>query len=181
MPVASGQTPGSTTPAPASSGQPSLGGLNFGVGIALTGDVGDNEVVREAAVVNGIVRVTDEDDHQVRIMFETHYFFPQNYTMPLLNKEARTWGFGPFIAFQPGEDQIITSVGMGVMLGFKRSANDNGAGDSFNMGLGVFVEPNSQILGEGLRANEPLPEGETEIRYKEESQVSWGVITSFSF
>ena len=159
-----------------------LDGFKFGVGIALTSDTGSKEVVRSADVFNGVVRVLDEDDQQVRVMFESHYFFTPDTELPLLGSKKDTWGVGPFIAFQAGEDQIISSVGLGMMIGFKRDADATSkAGDAFNIGLGVFIEPNSQVLGDGIVANQPLPAGETAVRYKEESQVSWGILTSFSF
>lgn len=157
-----------------------LDGFKFGVGIALTTDTGSEAVVRNADVFNGVVRVLDEDDQQVRVMFESHFFLTPDMPLPLAGNPADEWGFGPFIAFQAGEEQIISSIGLGVMLGFKRDKNTD-AGDSFNIGLGIFVEPNSQILGDGIIANQPLPAGETEVRYKEEAQVSWGILTSFSF
>jgi hypothetical protein len=52
---------------------------------------------------------------------------------------------------------------------------------SWNFGVGFSVNPNAQTLGDGIIPNQPLPAGETSIRYK--TQPLYGVIlvSSFSF
>lgn len=151
-------------------------GLKLGVGLSLTIDFGGIERVSEAEVVNGIVRVTDEDDARARVMLESHYFFAP--TGRFLGVNERDWGTGPFVAVQPGTDEIIEAAAMGVMVGFRRPGTID---QSFNIGFGVSVDPNTRVLGSGLRAGEPLPAGETAIRYREESQYGWVILTSFSF
>ncbi|BBJ22873.1 hypothetical protein W01_08000 [Candidatus Nitrotoga sp. AM1P] len=49
------------------------------------------------------------------------------------------------------------------------------------VGIGAVTDPNVKVPGAGIAKNQPLPTGESEIRYKEMSQ--WGVLilTSFSF
>lgn len=71
---------------------------------------------------------------------------------------------------------MIQAAALGVMVGFRRANNQ-----SFNLGIGIAVDPSTRVLGEGLRANQPLPAGETEIRFKEESQYGLVLLTSFSF
>ena len=93
---------------------------------------------------------------------------------------------GPFIALQPGSNNIIESVGVGWMFGFKRTAVLKGTeplpvGDSFNIGVGALLDIKQKVLGDGIRANEPLPAGETDIRYRETSQIGAVVIFSYSF
>lgn len=156
-------------------------GLGFGVGLSLTVDTGSNDRVKSASLVNGIVRVQDEDNAIARIMFESHYFFDPKGAMPITGVESTRWGYGPFIAVQSGSDDIIDSIGLGFMLGFKRRDADDTDTSSWNIGIGYVVDPNAQILGDGVKANSALPNGETEIRFKEKAQGGLLLITSFSW
>jgi hypothetical protein len=72
------------------------------------------------------------------------------------------------------------------MIGFKRSsiiapdlARDRG--DSFNIGIGVMVNPNSQVLGDGIQKNQPLPTGETTVRLRKTTEMGYLVTFSYSF
>lgn len=157
-------------------GRQKFGGLEFGVGISFTLDVGKTDRIREAELVNGIVRVKDEDNGRARIMLESHYFFKPEATP--FGLEKGDFGWGPFMALQPGTDNIIEAVALGAMMGFRRP----GAGsESFNLGLGVVVDPNTRVLGDAIIANEALPTGETAIRYKEEMQTGMLLLASFGF
>jgi len=155
-------------------------GLFFGVGISLTIDTGSSDRVESASVVNGIVRVTDENNAVARIMLESHYFFKAKSKILGLF-DVGPYGHGPFIALQPGTDEIIEAAGLGWMWGFKRASASAESSDSWNLGIGFIVDPNVQVLGDGVYANQPLPPGETEIRYKEEAQYGILIVTSFSF
>ena len=156
-------------------------GINFGIGLSLTLDTGDNDRIDSAELDEaGIVRVSKDQNDIARIMLETHYFFkPNSDGRSFLGMaEAGSWGHGPFVALQPGTDEIIEAIGLGWMVGFKRSEDGN---DSWNLGWGYVVDPNVQILGEGVKANELLPAGETQIRFKETSQGGLLLIVSFTF
>ena len=118
-------------------------GLDLGVGLSLTLDLGDNDRVDDAEIVDGIVRVSDENNARARIMLESHYFFPGKGSFFGIVQEGN-WGIGPFIAVQPGSDDIIDAIRGGLMLGFRRADNGN---SSWNFGLGVVVDPNVKILG----------------------------------
>lgn len=159
-----------------------FGGLEFGVGLSFTADVGTSDRVSDAELVNGIVRVKDENNGIARIMLESHYLFTPNRTS-LFGVPAGRWGHGPFVAIQPGTDDIIQAIGAGWMIGFRRPAPATGedTGQSFNIGFGVVVDPNTRILGDGIVANQPLPAGETAIRYTEEMQIGALLLFSFSF
>lgn len=149
-------------------------GINFGVGLTLTLDTGSHERVDNAEIADGVVRVTEESNDVPRIMLETHYFFMPETNF--LGKKTKEWGVGPFVGIQNGSDEIIQAIGAGVMVGFRKSEE---AEDSFNIGVGFVVDPSVQILGDGIEENEPLPAGETQIRYKETSQ--WGVLLVVSY
>jgi hypothetical protein len=152
-------------------------GLGFGVGISLTVDIGSTDRVESATVVNGIVRVTDENNDLPRVMLESHYFFLGKGKFGSLTENQ--WGLGPFLALQPGSNNIVEAVAFGLMVGLKRPSQSKESTASWNLGLGFVVDPHVQVLGDGIHENQPLPPGETEIRYKQESQ--WGALIIFSF
>jgi hypothetical protein len=169
-----------------------FGGVDFGVGVSFTLDVGETDRVSEAEVVNNIVRVKDQDNGRARIMLELHHFFtPEGNILGRVNDvedehggrlpledQQKEWGIGPFIAIQPGTDDIIEAVAAGLMMGFRY---DTASSQSFNLGLGWVVDPNTRVLGEGIIANEPLPTGEPAIRYRETMQNGLLILASFGF
>jgi len=106
-------------------------GINFGVGVSLTVDTGNNDRVESASLDQaGIVRVSRDQNDIARIMLETHYFFqPKNKLFGIVD------GHGPFVALQPGTDEIIEAIGLGWMVGFKRG--EAGTNDSWNFGVGL--------------------------------------------
>jgi|GEM_PF-1265436 len=152
-------------------------GISFGVGASLTIDIGNEDRVESATAVNGIVRVEKSKNSIPRVILESHYFFlPDWKFLGLVEKQY--WGWGPFLALQPGSNDIIDAIGWGIMVGFRRNLEST---VSWNFGCGMIVDPNAKILGNGIVADKPLPAGETQVRYEERSQ--WGVllISSFSF
>lgn len=177
-------------------GTQNFAGLNFGIGISATYDLGQNDRVSEATLVGappGIVRVTNQDNVRARIMLESHYFFtppgarafwffgPRNPRFDEMRADGTPqptkWGIGPFVALQPGTENIIEAIGMGLMVGFRRGDS----GDSFNIGVGAAFDPNTRTLGDGVIAGQPLPAGETDIRYLEQEQFGLLFLSSYSF
>ncbi|MCP3933077.1 MAG: hypothetical protein GY705_28740 [Bacteroidetes bacterium] len=166
---------------PAISAERKFAGINFGVGISLTYDLGSNDRVESASLdENNIVRVSEDKNAIARVVLESHYFFePKNDGRSFLGlTPAGKWGHGPFIALQPGTDEIIEAIGFGWMAGFLRSKEGS---DSWNLGLGYIIDPSVKILGDGVEENQALPDGETEIRFKETSQGGLFLLVSFSF
>jgi len=176
----------------AKDGDRSLGGIKFGAGIGFTYDLGSNDRVKAATVANGIVRVTEEDNVRARLLLESHYFFLPNATF--FGLQPNDWGIGPFIALQGGPEDIVQGVGGGLMIGLKRVRTDPDSrggelkstsadvdGSSFNLGFGVFYDLGVQTLGDGILANQPLPPGETEIRFAKRSQSGFIILSSFAF
>ncbi|MDP1028202.1 hypothetical protein Q5H91_13340 [Sphingomonas sp. KR1UV-12] len=143
--------------------------FKLGAGLSFTLDVGKLDRISEAVIVDGKVRVTHQNNGRARIMLEGHHFFASN--------SAKT-GVGPFIAVQPGSSEIIEAIGMGVMIGFRHNTKST---QSFNIGVGIVLDPNTRVLGDGFRENQPPPGNETEVRYRETLQTGILVLTSFSF
>ena len=155
-------------------------GLDFGIGLSFTRDIGIRDRVATASLVDGLVRIDDENNDRARVMLESHYFFtPGVGTAVAYGEKVKLarWGIGPFVALQPGTDEVIEAIGMGVMVGFRRGDSDQ----SFNLGVGYVVDPNTRVLGDGIVKDKPLPGGETEIRFKDVAQSGWLILTSFSF
>lgn len=162
----------------------------FGVAVTYTQDLGKHDRVKNAQVVNGIVRVTEDNNALPRIMLETHYFFkPSGKLFGLFDSvkntdQTKVWGHGPFVGIQPGSQNIIEAVAIGWMVGFRRPDPENGsltANSSFNLGIGFVVDPKVQVLGDGVTRNQALPVGETQVRFKDSAQYGLLIMSSFSF
>jgi hypothetical protein len=178
--------PAETTPPPETISPLRFGGISLGVGLSLTHDTGKNDRITRADLVNGIVRVEEQRNDLARFMFEAHYFFTPNFK--LFGVDPYAWGTGPFVAIEPGADnKVINAIGLGWMIGFRTWTYDWAThlktwnNTSWNIGVGFAVDPTSKILGDGIRANQPLPPGETAIRLKDTSQGGIMIITSFAF
>ena len=173
------------------------GGLGWGIGVATNFDIGGRRV-GTADIVNNLVRVKDASSNVgVSFVLEAHYFL-RDYQFKFGNSNCEVGTFnyynctevahGPFVALEvgggssakPGADGIISALAMGWMVGLRHPSTDNDY-SSWNFGLGLRVTPNSQVLGDGVIANQPLPAGETVIRYKTEPRYGVMLMSSFSF
>lgn len=181
-----------------SDGKTKFGGLEFGIGLGFTTDLGRRDRIGKAELINNAVRVTDSENTRARLLLESHYFFTptnanggyaewlgiRNYsdevdsTGVITRRGVKNWGVGPFIALQAGEGELVQAVGAGLMFGLRRPGDGSG---SFNLGVGVLYDMNVRTLGDGIVENQPLPAGETEIRYKERSQSGLMILSSYSF
>lgn len=164
-------------------------GAGFGSGIALVIGLGEKQRVKDAEVVNNVVRVKSDSTTTPRILLNLHYFFSdacdggagkfcveQGVDAGGRRILVPMRGWGPFVAVQPGSDQTVAAVGGGVLFGWRRAVDKP---DSFNVGAGVLADQNVRTLGDGIYANQALPAGETQIRYKESTR--WGVILMASW
>jgi hypothetical protein len=101
---------------------------------------------------------------------------------------------GPFVAIEIGGGSAATPSGNGPITGYalgwmvglhhpKFDANGKEVPDntSWNLGLGLRIDPKAQVLGDGFVANQPPPAGETAIRYKTEPRLGIMLMSSFSF
>lgn len=179
-PAVAASADAATKEAAADASNSKFAGLDFGVGLSFTRDDGKRDRIASASLVNGIVRVDDENNDRARVMLESHYFFTPKANFGLFGDNSgdiKHVGVGPFVALQPGTDEIIEAIGMGLMVGFRRGDS----GQSFNLGFGYVIDPNTRVLGDGLKGDQPLPAGETEIRFKDASQGGFLILSSFSF
>lgn len=144
------------TAAEAESSNREFAGFSFGVGFSLTLDTGTNRRVDDAAIdANGIVRVNKSNNTPARVILESHYFFPMEKLRNTTDLLTRGWG--PFLALQPGDKEVVNAIGFGIMFGFRRSGDSSA--QSFNIGIGYVVDPSAKILGEEFVENKPAPTG----------------------
>lgn len=172
------------------------GGLGWGIGIATNFDIGGARAVN-ASVVNNIVRVSDASSNvNVGFVLEAHYFirdylfgFPRGACAGNSGTiNCTQLAHGPFIAIEiggggsatPAANGPITGYAIGWMVGMRHPGLAPTANTSWNIGVGLRVDPKAQVLGDGLIANQPLPAGDA-IRYKTAPRYGLMVLSSFSF
>ena len=157
--------------------------------MSFTIDTGKHDRVDSASIdANGIVRVDKTSNGIARVMLEAHYFFSPSKPDPKTAKSQNptriyaNWGMGPFVSVQPGSDEIINALGIGVMLGFRYSDTGN---QSFNLGFGLSVDPNTKVLGDEFVDGKPAPVGPDNkplpIRYVNREQAGFLMLASFSW
>lgn len=151
--------------------------LGLGLGVGYAWGRGPDRV-EEAEVVNGVVRVQRSKTDGPRLFFEAHRF--------LWTFNNHNHGLGPFVSIQTGADDALSSWGVGLMFGAREKATQNkgvaqSTSNSWNLGVGYLWDDDVQLLGDGIVANEPLPSGETEIRFKRTSVGSVFMMFSRKF
>jgi hypothetical protein len=96
-----------------------FGGLTFGVGVALSENIQNRSRIASAAVVNGVVRVSQVADAAAGLVLESHYFFVPRIDLPLFGVPAYDWGYGPFVAIvadTTGGNNVISAYALGWMI-----------------------------------------------------------------
>jgi len=171
-------------------------GLGFGIGIAADFDIGGKRVVH-ADAINNIVRVTDVTSNvDVSFVLEAHYFI-RDWLLPGKGRADPYCKFfcmmdvatGPFVALEinGGSSATLGAVSgpisgyaLGWMVGLRHLDNPN-PHSSWNFGVGLRIDPKTQVLGDGFVPNQPLPPGETAIRYRQEPRAGIMLLSSFSW
>lgn len=149
-------------------------GWGFGAGLSFSKDRGRRDPVEEAIIdEQGIVRISKRRSSIARIMLEAHYFWTPG--------KAGRYGVGPFVAVQPGTNDIISAIGGGLMLGLRQIDQTR----SFNLGFGIVADPQAKVLGRPFQEGQPAPrdaDGKpVSIRYEEDDQFGWLFMFSFAW
>jgi hypothetical protein len=174
-----------------------LARFKFGGAIGVSMDLMSGEPVSEAAVVNGLVRSTRTATARPRVLLEVHRPFitfgpkPRAVRARLPERtadgrergteqvvgisERAGWAVGPFAAIQSGGSSVVDGFAAGVMVSILRDAS---TGADFNIGVGAMLDEKVKFLGDGVVDGQPLPPGETEVRFKE--KAGWSLVILFS-
>jgi len=150
-------------------GQENFVSLNFGAGLFAGFDIGGKQRVDSARVVNGIVRVEEKSDAQLGFILEAHRFFGLD--------SSNKFGIGPYIGVIASNENVFSAASAGVMFGFR----PEGTSKSLNIGIGGIVYPSVKVLGEGIEANQPIPQNETEVRTQKITKYGIAIVASFGF
>jgi hypothetical protein len=144
-------------------------GITWGVGVGYSH--GFDDIVDDAQIIDGLVRVTKDLTEQPRVILEFHsYRWCHKKRVGDVSIEQ---GCGPFAAVASRDDQAVSGVAAGWMYGWKTGTGADAKG--FSIGIGVIVDSAGKKLGEGYVEGQPPPTGATSVFLKEESIAS-GVI-----
>jgi hypothetical protein len=161
--------------------------LGFGIAVGLSFVF--KSYVLEAEAENGIVRAKKEASGFADMILETHKFWPvksDNLTPSALVKDLgykddivySTIGLGPFFSILLNNEDIISAVAFGGMIGFRPDKSSPG---SLNFGIGPMFKFNQRILRDDLKLDQALPEGLKEVKYQEKSLLGLAVVFSFTW
>lgn len=147
-------------------------GMKWGLGLGWS--ISDGDVVEDAALVNGVIRATVTRNEQAKVILEGHHYIACDR-----NGKNGQRGCGPFVGVVADSDDVLDGVALGWMFGFKskKPQTDNG----FSIGIGALLENDVRDLADGFHDGEPLPAGETEIRFIEEGRFSLVVFATRTF
>lgn len=147
-------------------------GLKWGVGFGFAFASGDR--VESAELVDGIVRATKDTSQQALLILEGH-----NYLTCDTKGTRGDRGCGPYVGVVADSDDILAGVSLGWMWGWKSEHPESSQG--FSIGIGALLENDIRDLAPGFEQDQPLPPGETQIRYLEKGRWSAVLFATRSF
>jgi hypothetical protein len=137
-------------------------GLKWGVGFGFAISSGD--LITEAAVVDGVVRATKDESERAIAILEGH-----NYLKACQGDGAKR-GCGPYLGVIADSNDVLAGVSLGFMFGWKSEQDPSSQG--FSIGLGALLQNDIKDLADGFSENEPLPPGESDVRFVEKGRWS---------
>lgn len=147
-------------------------GQNFGVGFGVS--FYDDEIVDDADVVNGIVVAKSRKREEARVLLEFHTL------IACTNGGTSTdFGCGPFAAIAAKNDDILGGIGVGWLWSWRNKSSNDGAG--FSIGIGAIVDNDVKDLADGFEVGSVPPNGETVVRYTDETKASYLLFISNTF
>ena len=171
-------------------------GLNWGIGIATNFGLGGKRVKAAQIDSANIVRVTESGNVGVSFVLEAHYFLKEWFPFRgCVGLNCSEYALGPFVALEigggttatPSAGGPITGYALGLMLGMHHpdtaAADSKLANSTWNFGVGLRVDPSTQVLADGVAANRAPPPGvtTTDQLFKKESRYGVMLLSSFSF
>lgn len=165
-----------------------LYGLNWGVGVGIAVDMKSRRRAKKASLVNGVVRIDDDEDTRLGLILEGHLLCPysldsfkkfRSRDCGVDNPTGVSLGLGPFVAARFG-NEVLDAFGGGLMFGLIEK-KQNQTAKFMNFGVGFLLERNVRVLGNGIKEGAPLPGSEETIRFQNKSVGSWLFLFSFRF
>jgi hypothetical protein len=145
---------------------------------ALVGAVAANPTTGQAEI-RPVVRVTKAATSRPRLLLEAHKFpWTRDERLRGTVFNGAKLGFGPFVAIQSSESELLQAFGVGAMVGMRLGPTDS---SSLNLGIGRLLDPSVKTLGNGIEDGKPLPVGETAVRFNTQARWSWLILASFTF
>jgi hypothetical protein len=151
-------------------------GAKWGVGVGYSHAFRD--VVDEAAIVDGLVRVKKDLTGQPRVVLEFHNYVWCRDGNRKGDVPIQT-GCGLFAAVATRDDKVVSAVGAGFMYGWKVGTGSDAKG--FSVGAGVIVDGSGKKLGKGYVDGEAPPAGATTVFLVDKAVVSWMVFFTRTF
>ena len=167
---------------------------NFGVGIgALCGGPGGGPIGEAVIGADKKIHVTKQENTEARLILEYHFWLATEEENTMIVQLARVLHI-PGSEKTKHEDGVVAGGLQVVVLTDSANAKIDGFGGgyicgvrssdekrSFNIGIGAVLQNEYRQFASGFADGQPLPEGETEIRYKDTSAVRYYVVASFSW
>jgi hypothetical protein len=156
----------------------------WGVGLVVNFDTGHRKPIISASIVNGIVRVEEEDDVKYGLGLEVHRFiWGTSWGATARRPWSGAMALGPYVSALPGTNNVIDALGAGLVFGFigGRSSESESNKFSMNVAIGMYVDPGTRVLADGFEDGKAPPAGETSVRYKTVTQYGVQGVLSFSY
>lgn len=148
-----------------------FGGFRFGVGISMIGMDDDN--IENVTIENETIRVNETTRKRGALMLEAHeYIYETDWKWT-----GGRVGVGPFLAItitdEEGADPF-SSYGGGIMMGWKQPDSKN----SWNIGLGAFVNTDHKTLRSGFTNGMTTTETDPSKLLETSDQTGWMLMFS---
>jgi hypothetical protein len=166
----------------------------FGVGIGGETKQEGPDRIADAAVVNKLVTITDDDNTTTGPVLEAHaYIWNIAHDYAVRDGKGRVYvtdkqpcktadvfptiATGPFTMLRVGDNEIIKSFGLGWMVGFRLRESES----SLNIGVAYTYQQDVKTFAKGFEEGKELPAGEATIRYRNRDGRGLAFVVSFGF
>ncbi len=156
----------------------------WGVALITNFDTGNRKPIKSASIINGVVRVEEENEIKYGLGLEVHRFIWGTSWGATTHKPwSGAIALGPYVSVLPGTNNIIDTIGTGIVLGFLggRSSESEGNKFSMNIAVGGYVDPETRVLADDFEDGKAPPIGETTVRYSTVAQYGFQGVLSFSY
>lgn len=166
----------------------------FGIGIGAINNIGEDDWVSDAQLVNKKVTIIEDQNLVAGPVLEAHaLIFTRKHLWALPADDGRYFvtdskppcqaavefpliAHGPFVMLRVGDTEIVKSVGAGWMMGFRMQQKNT----SLNVGVAYSFELNAKTLAKGFAEGTEHADGTT-ILYRTTRGSALALVISFGF